>query len=467
MRFNGDFHGMRVVVFGLGASGRAASLTLSHLGAAVTVVDQGDNQTLQERAAALRAVGIATHLGDAPSETMCAAEMVVVSPGIPVEIDPLSKARAAGACIIGELELSYMISDAEFLAITGTKGKSTTTRLLHRMLSTAGFETIMGGNLPNEPLCDKVLTLPATAKVVAEVSSFQLETVRTFCPHIACITNLDIDHLDRHPSLDEYYAAKLRIFENQRAGDILVVNGGDAKLLELTQARASSRILFGAVNPGGVNGVFLQEGQIVLAADGRTTALFNRSDIPLAGLHNVENVTAATAMAINAGASAESIKEALEGFELAPHTLELFAEFRGIRFVDDSHATNALSVSKAICAFDAPVILIAGGKDKGCNYRDFFKGDKGSVKTVIAIGEAASKIESALEDELTVLVTRGGIDEIVAMAIDLAESGDVVLLSPGCSSFDMFADFRDRGNSFKRAVHEYFEAEGESIEDTE
>jgi len=460
MRFKGDFEGMRVVVFGLGASGRAASRVLAGLGAEVTAVDQADGQALRERAQSLKEQGIRCHLGEAPSRVMRRADMVVVSPGVPTTIEPLQQAREVGASVIGELELSFMLSDAEFLAVTGTKGKSTTARLLHCMLCAAGIETVVGGNLPDQPLCEKVLALSPDAKVVAEVSSFQLETINTFRPHIACITNLGVDHLDRYSDLEEYYAAKMRVCENQGAEDVLVVNAGDVKLSDLTRTMTPSRVCFGLDDPGGVNGVFLHSNRVVSVRDGDVVQLLKRSDIVLPGLHNVENVMAAAAMAINCGVSGEALTDALKGFELAPHTLEVFAVIEGLTFVDDSHATNTLSVVKAIEAFNDPIVLIAGGRDKGCDFREILNAGRSRVKTVIAIGEAGPKIEEALSQHVPVLRNQGDIGDIVAMASSVAVSGDVILLSPGCSSFDMFSDFRDRGNSFKRAVFEYFERKG-------
>jgi len=467
MRFKGSFKDRRTVVFGLGVSGNAASKVLAGLGAEVTVVDHADGQVLRERAELLKERGIRCHLGEAPNSVMRGAEMVVVSPGVPTAIEPLQQARESGASVIGELELSFMLCDAEFLAITGTKGKSTTARLLHSMLSAAGIETVVGGNLPDEPLCEKVLALSPDAKVVAEVSSFQLETIETFRPHIACITNLSVDHLDRYSSLEEYHAAKLRVFKNQGADDFLVVNAGDAKLLKLTRGVTPSRMCFGVDDPGGVNGVFLVSDRIVSVSDGAVVAQLDRSDIALPGLHNVENVMAAAAMAINCGVSAEALKNALDGFELAPHTLEVFAAFQGITFVDDSHATNTLSVTKAIEAFDDPIVLIAGGRDKGCDYKEILNAGKNRIKTIIAIGEAGPKIEKALGRRLPVMGNQGDIRDIVAMAASAAASGDVILLSPGCSSFDMFNDFRDRGASFKRAVLEYFEGKGINVAQAE
>ncbi|MBN2208349.1 MAG: UDP-N-acetylmuramoyl-L-alanine--D-glutamate ligase [Candidatus Coatesbacteria bacterium] len=467
MRFKGDFKGMRIVVFGLGASGRAASQVLARLGAEVTAVDQADGQVLRERAQVLKEQGIRCHLGEAPSKVMRGADMVVVSPGVPTTIEPLRQAREAGAPVIGELELSFMLSDAEFLAVTGTKGKSTTARLLHCMLCAAGIETVVGGNLPDQPLCDKVLALSPDAKIVAEVSSFQLETISTFRPRVACITNLGVDHLDRYSDLEEYYAAKLRVCENQGAEDVLVVNAGDANLSALTRTMPPSRVFFGLHDPGGVNGVFLHSSSVVSVTDGDVVELLKRSDIVLPGLHNVENVMAAAAMAINCGVSVEALRDALKVFELAPHTLEVFAVIEGVTFVDDSHATNTLSVVKAIEAFSGPIVLIAGGRDKGCNFTEILSAGRGRVKTVIAIGEAGPKIEQALSQHIPVLRNQGDIADIVAMASSIAARGDVILLSPGCSSFDMFSDFRDRGNSFKKAVFEYFERKGIGLAEAE
>jgi len=463
MRYKGSFKGKDVVVFGLGTSGWAAAQVLIGLGARVSVVDEAESGPLKERAESLRQMGAKCYLGMAPAEVMRSAEMVVVSPGVPTAIEPLELARRAGASVMGELELSFMLCDADFLAITGTKGKSTTTRLLHRMLSVAGFDVVAGGNLPDEPLCAKVMNLSPEARVVAEVSSFQLETIITFRPRIACITNLDVDHLDRYPGLEEYYAAKRRIFENQQAGDLLVLNAGDAGLVELARGVAPRVLWFGMGNPGEREGVFLAADGIICVRDGERFPVLKREDIALPGLHNVENVMAAAAMAIAQDVPTETIREALAGFKLAPHTLEVFAMFEGITFVDDSHATNTLAVTKALEAFEGPIILIAGGRDKGCDWADILETARGKVKTVIAIGEARPRIAAALGKQLPVLLNGGGIPDVVAQAASLATRGDVVLLSPGCSSFDMFKDFRDRGNKFKKAVLDHLEGRGHGV----
>jgi len=463
MRYKDSFKGKDLVVFGLGSSGWAAAQVLIGLGARVSVVDQGESQDLREHAEALRQIGARCYLGMAPAEVMRSAKMVVVSPGVPTTIEPLEQARKAGASVIGELELSFMLSDADFLAITGTKGKSTTTRLLHRILAVAGFDVVAGGNLPDEPLCGKVMRLLSGATVVAEVSSFQLETIVTFRPRVACITNLGVDHLDRYSSLEEYHAAKLRIFENQEASDVLVLNAGDARLVELARGIAPSVLWFGMGTPDKLDGVFLTSEEIICVREGESSPVLKRKDITLPGPHNLENVMAAAAMALARRVPAESLREALDGFKLAPHTLEVFAMFEGITFVDDSHATNTLAVTKALEAFEGPIILIAGGRDKGCDWAEIREAARGKIKTVIAIGEARSRIAAALGQDLPVLLNRGGIPDIVAQAASLAASGDVVLLSPGCSSFDMFKDFRDRGNKFKKAVLDYLEGRGHGV----
>lgn len=457
MRFKERIKGKKAAVFGLGASGSAAARVLASLGASVTVVDNAESDLLRARAEKLRELGIGHRLGGVPLDVMRGSDLVVVSPGVPTEREELEVARLAGAEVIGELELSYLLADAEFIAITGTKGKSTTTRLVHAILSAAGFETVAGGNLPDEPLCERVMSLSSNAKIVAEVSSFQLETIRSFKPHIACITNLGVDHLDRYPDLAAYHKAKLRVCMNQTESDFLIVNSDDALLASETKAARPSRFFFGVKGPDNLDGVFLSDGEIVLSRDGEKVPLMSRSDVTLPGLHNVQNVMAASAAAVLCGVSAQTILEAMRSFRLSPHTLEVFAEHGGVTFVDDSHATNVLSVTKAIESFDQPIILIVGGRDKGGDFSEILGPAKGKVKLVIAIGEAAPRFENELGKDLDVQVQRGGLDETVSVAMAHARPGDVVLLSPGCSSFDMFADFRDRGRRFKDAVGSYFE----------
>ena len=459
MRLLGDLSGKKVVVVGLGASGKAAARALAGLSASVTVVDHAKSDSLLEIARLLDSLGIKCHLGGIPADVMRGAEMIVMSPGVPTDLPEVVAVRGSSVSVIGEMELSYLLCDCEFLAVTGTKGKSTTTRLLYAMLSEAKEEVIIGGNLPGMPLCDRVLDLSPDAKVVAEVSSFQLETIEHFKPHIACITNLDVDHLDRYDDLSEYHEAKLRIFENQTEEDFLVINGDDRRLRELARGARSKQMIFSANRVSNLDGAFLESGIIVLRRNGEVKPLISRVDVRIPGLHNIENVMAAGVMAAAAGVSCSAIGKALRNFRLAPHTLEVFTEIDGITFVDDSHATNSLSVRRALEAFHKPIIIIMGGKDKGCDFRELLPVAKKRVKAVIAMGEAGPRVRTELGDDLLVVLNKGEITDVVAEAKSLAEAGDVILLSPGCSSFDMFADFRDRGKSFKRAVFNIFSGE--------
>ena len=460
MRLLRRFDGRRAVVFGLGASGQAAAVVLSRLNAEVVVVDHSRSESVMRRAESLEAQGIRCQLGRIEPETMRRAEVVVLSPGVAPSVPELAIARSSGALVISELELAYQVCDSEFLAITGTKGKSTTARLLGRILGVAGFETVVGGNLPGEPLCKKAFGLGARTKVVAEVSSFQLEAIESFCPHIACITNLATDHLDRYPTLQDYHRAKLRIFENQSENDFLVVNCADEHLERLTAGARPARWFFGPITCRQRPGVFCRSKSVVVVDGPKHQQVFETDAVGLPGRHNLENVMAATAMAWLSGVGGSQVKEALEGFELSPHTLEVFAECGGIRFVDDSHSTNTLSVLRALETFEGPIILIAGGKEKGCDFKELLPQARGKVKAIIAIGQAAPAIKAALGEAVPVFITSKGMDRAVQMAAKLATSGDTVLLSPGCSSFDMFKDFKDRGDSFKRAVFQYLEVGG-------
>ena len=459
MRLTEKLVGVKAVVFGLGASGKAATEVLTSFGAKVFAVDHSRSSAVAEGVKPLLGMGAEVFLGAIPDRVMTDAELVVVSPGVPTDLSEIETARASGAKIIGELELSYLLCDAQFLAVTGTKGKSTTARLLASILKAAGMQVVLGGNLPGEPLSPKVLGLSSKAKVVAEVSSFQLETIDRFRPYVSCITNLDVDHLDRYDGLSDYYSAKLRIFENQDESEYLVLNEDDPKLMDYTRDARPHSVLFSVEDDSLTDGVFLSKNAIEFREEGKVLGSSDRAEVHLPGVHNLKNVMAASAMAMCLDVPPQAVRDALARFRLAPHTLEVFAELEGITFVDDSHATNPLSVSVAIQAFDKPIVLIAGGKDKGGDFKRLIPPARDRVKLVIAIGEAAERIESELSSDLPVVVNRGGIEDVVNMAIDRAEAHEVVLLSPGCSSFDMFVDFRDRGRRFKRAVFAAFEKE--------
>ncbi|MDA8077660.1 MAG: UDP-N-acetylmuramoyl-L-alanine--D-glutamate ligase, partial [Nitrospiraceae bacterium] len=443
-------------------------------GAEVTVTDMKSGAQLREQVALLRQ-SVRLSLGAHPAELFAAAELVVVSPGVPMDIEPLSLARARGIPVIGELELAYEIyqengsraGDA-FLAVTGANGKSTTTTLLDFMMRKAGFTTVLAGNIGNA-LSEELNRLgPGAAGrevslpdfVVLEVSSFQLEGIRDFRPHVASLLNITPDHLDRYHSLAEYGAAKARIFERQDGHDSLVLNADDPETMRLyeelrKERRADLPQVFFFSRMKEVRGVHCAEGIIYadLAAGGGEgrRRLMPAAEVAVKGVHNLENAMAASAMALLAGCPHGAVIDALREFRGLEHRLEFVRELDGVRYFNDSKGTNVGAVIKSLDSFTEPLVLIAGGRDKAGDFSALRDLAAQRVKTLVLIGEAAGKIRDALADVTETVLARD-LGDAVSVARSRAAKGDVVLLSPACASFDMFRDFEDRGRQFKEIV---------------
>jgi UDP-N-acetylmuramoylalanine--D-glutamate ligase len=465
--------GKKITVVGLARSGAGAARLLADMGAVVTVTDSKTAKDLAGIESTLPA-SVRLCLGGHPKEIFSEADLIVVSPGVPLAIKPLADAKLAGKRIIGELELAYQIIEScmaeeekaiPFLAVTGSNGKSTTTTLLNHMMKAAGFRTMFGGNIGNA-LTEEILkmnkekTVPEA--VVAEISSFQLEAIETFRPHIAAILNITPDHLDRYRSMEEYRDAKAAIFQNQHEPDILILNADDPETMKLKAARfregGRSPHLYFFSRKQNVEGLFLKDGVVVVNLPHHEQGAVNLELIPvqeirIKGVHNLENAMAASAMALLAGCPVETVRKSLREFPGLEHRLELIRELDGVKYINDSKGTNVGAVIKSIESFDVPVILIAGGRDKAGDFIALknLAGEK--VKVVVLIGEAAVKIEHALRD-VTKTVMAGDLKEAVKIARASAKEGDVVLLSPACASFDMFQDFEDRGTQFKAIVME-------------
>lgn len=460
----------KATVVGLARSGAGAANLLAALGAAVTVTDSKPETGLREQAARLHS-SVRRVLGGHPDDLFISADMVVVSPGVPLDIPPLARAAARGIPVIGELELACAIlSDCEpryadaFLAVTGSNGKSTTTTLLDLILRNAGRRTVLAGNIGNA-LSEEITSRrlcggdgEAADAIVLEVSSFQLEAIRTFRPHIASILNVTPDHLDRYHSLGEYAGAKARIFMRQRPGDALVLNADDPGTMLLYQERLSGRadrsprVLFFSRTKE-VNGVYCRDGIVYRDISGRGQArrLMPADEIRIKGVHNLENAMAASAMALLADCPPEAVIDSLREFPGLEHRLEFVRELDGVRYFNDSKGTNVGAVEKSLESFSEPLVLIAGGRDKAGDFTALRKLAAERVKALVLIGEAAGKIQKALGD-LTTTVMAKDLGEAVSEARRLAQKGDVVLLSPACASFDMFRDFEDRGRQFKDIV---------------
>ncbi len=445
-----DLTDKRVLVVGLGRSGVAAAQLCAARGARVTVTDKRPAGELAAAASALPA-SVARELGGHRRETFLAADLIVLSPGVP-EIPELAAARAAGVAITGELELASRFVTAPIVAITGTNGKSTTTTLIGEMLRATGRPTFVGGNL-GEPLAEAVGTPAAEAGgfCVVEASSFQLETVETLRPRVAALLNITADHLDRYDGMAGYAAAKARIFAAQTAGDWAVVNADD-DLAGRAAAGAPSRKLQFSIARALREGAWSSDGQLVVQLPGEPAERYP-ADLPwLAGQrHNQANALAALLSARLAGASPDAARTGLLAFRPLAHRMELVAEASGVSYYDDSKGTNVGAVVAALDGFPRPVVLIAGGRDKGGDYGPLAEVLARVGRAAILIGEAADKIEAALRGRVAVQ-RAATLDAAVEAARDLARRGDAVVLSPACSSFDMFRDYAHRAEVFRAAV---------------
>jgi UDP-N-acetylmuramoylalanine--D-glutamate ligase len=444
-----DLQGKRVTVVGMARSGLAAARVLLDRGARVTATDRGPAARVRADLDALRQRGAVVETGGHTHAPFLDADLIVISPGVETDMPLLVEARARGVPVWGEVELAARLTAARFLGITGTNGKSTTTSLLGAMLQAAGLPCVVAGNI-GLPLCEVVAGLGPDHWVVAELSSFQLETIVMFRPHVAVLLNLAPDHLDRYPAVEPYYAAKARIFMNQTAEDFAVLNADDPLALAQGPLLRSRPLLFSRTRVVG-DGAFLREGRLVVRREGTTRPVCAIEAIRIQGLHNLENSLAAAAAAAAIGVAPAALASALASFPGLPHRLELVGEIGGVRFVNDSKGTNVGAVVKSLEGYRGGVILIAGGKDKGGDFRPLLPLVQTRVKRLLLIGQAAGKIQEQLAGacpserlpSLQAAVERGR---------EVGAPGDTVLLSPACASFDMFRDFEQRGDVFREAV---------------
>jgi UDP-N-acetylmuramoylalanine--D-glutamate ligase len=440
--------GKRVVVVGAARSGVAAARLLARRGAGVTLADL--KPELPD-GLGLRDLGVALQLGPHDPKVFAAADLIVLSPGVPLRQPALARAKRAGVPIIGEVELASRLLRGRIVAITGTKGKSTTTTLVGRMLSFAGLKASVAGNI-GDPLADTVDASTDETIHVVEVSSFQLETTVTFHPWIAVLLNLSADHLDRHANLREYAAAKARVFANQGADDRAVINADDGPAMRLASRRARApRTLF-AVDRALRSGIVLKDGWIVSRAAGQADVpVLPVSDVQLIGRHLLSDVAAATTVALIAGASPDAIRRAVSGFGGLEHALERVRVVGGVQFVNDSKATNVESARRSIESFTGGLVPIVGGRFKGGDLRGLRPALEGRSTAVVAIGEARAAIREALGDVVTV-IDAVSMAEAVRAAFAAAPPGGTVVLAPACASFDMFRDYAERGRVFKQEV---------------
>ncbi len=458
MRPGFDFEGKRVLVVGLGRTGLVTSLFAAGYGATVTATDMRTESDLGETASRLRAAGVKLELGGHIPTTFVGQDLIVVSPGVSPRLKPVELGRSSGVPVWSEIELAWRFLRGKLVAITGSNGKTTTTSLVSHILRTAGVNTLTGGNI-GVPLLSLVESTTDSTITVAEVSSFQLETIEKFRPEIGILLNLTPDHLDRHTSFEEYAAAKMRLFENQLDRDFAVLNADDP---EVTKRMPSGPHIFWFSRRKRVaQGAFLQGNQIMIRHEGSELAVGRRDEISLRGEHNLENVLAACAAAHLAGAAPADIAAGVKAFQGVEHRLELVGKVGGVEFYNDSKATNVDAALKAIEAFAGPLIVILGGKDKGSPYTPMQEPLRQRARRVILIGAAAEKIASDLGVGLPIFQA-ATLDRAVQAAIEQAQPGDVVLLAPACSSFDQFENYEHRGRVFKQLVENFARASNEN-----
>jgi UDP-N-acetylmuramoylalanine--D-glutamate ligase len=448
-----ELNNKRVLVVGLGKSGVASALFLKAHGARVTVSDTKSGDELHNEIPVLLDHGITVETGGHGERTFRGQDLIVVSPGVPIDAPPLAQARALGEKVIGEIELAAQFLPGPIVAITGSNGKTTTTTLTGEIMTAAGFPALVGGNIGTPAISLAEHAKPETV-IVLEVSSFQLETIQTFRPKVAVVLNVTPDHLDRHRTLEAYVDAKARIFENQQANDFAVLNADDPTCVSMA-ARTKAQVYWFSRQKEVKQGAWVRDGNI-LFRDGRSKSetqqreIMQVSEIPLKGAHNLENVLAAICAGALMECAPEKIRQAVRNFKAVEHRLEFVATIRSVDYYNDSKATNVDATIKALESFPANIHLILGGKDKGSDYTVLNDLLRQRVTRVYTIGAAAAKIESQLKD--VEVVHAETLENALRKAHAAAQSGDVVLLAPACASFDQFKNYEQRGELFKEIV---------------
>jgi len=446
---------------GLGRSGQAAARLLLREGVLVVGTDLKPKEELDSEVDGLERAGVKMLLGANPIDIVKNVDCLIVSPGVPESSNLVREARRRSIPVIGEIEFAYLfLEDHRIVAVTGTNGKTTTTALIGEILKEDGRSVWVGGNMaPGEPLTDIALHAKSGDFIVAEVSTFQLESIERFRPQVGVLTNITPDHLDRHPDFGSYVRLKARLFENQTESDWAVLNADDENVSSATQGIRSKKTWFsrrGIPSPG----VGLEGDVIVADMAGERRRLLRVQETKLRGMHNAENALAATAAALLLEANDEAIRRALRRFPGVPHRLEEVAGIKGVLYVNNSMCTNPAAGARSLEAFEEPVVLIAGGKEKGLDLNPFYEVIQKKAKAVILIGENAEKMRRDLaRGGFEAAVLAGTMEEAVRLAATQASSGEVVLLSPGCASFGQFRDFMDRGEQFRAAVKRLEESE--------
>ena len=445
-----ELRNKRVLVVGLARTGVATALFCAARGAFATATDTRMEKELGDTVAALRKAAVALELGGHREELVLNADLIIPSPGVPADSPLLQCARSKGVTIWSEIELAYRFLKGRLIGITGSNGKTTTTSLIEHILRSAGFPTILAGNI-GTPLISCVEKSSDKSITVAELSSFQLELIEKFRPSISVFLNLTPDHLDRHHTLESYGKAKARIFENQTESDSAVLNADDPGTTPY--APTKPQLYWFSRKQRVAQGAFVKESDIQFRSEGAEETILKLTDIPLAGAHNVENVLAAVAATRLAGAEPAAIAKGVRSFAGVEHRLEFVAEIGGVRFYNDSKATNVDATLKALDAFPGRILIILGGKDKGSDYTVLQAKLREKAILALLIGAAADKIEKQIAGSVAI-EQAGTLERAVETAAHAARAGDVVLLAPACASFDQFQNYEHRGRVFKELVHQ-------------
>jgi len=447
-----DLTGVKALVVGLGRSGMSAAVFMTSRGARVTATDSQPESALGPAVSSLRAAGVELRLGGHDQDLFLGQDLIVVSPGVPWEMDALAAARARGIEVIGEVELAARYLRGRIIGVTGSNGKTTTTILIGHLLRESGLPVQVGGNVghPYPPVTAMVETSRPEMWNVIELSSFQLESIQRFHAGIAVALNVTPDHLDRHGTFERYAAAKGMLFATQKEGDFAVLNADDPTCAAYAFRTRGEAVWFSrsrAAEPG----AFVRNGQIVFRRGGVETPLADVAAIPIRGAHNLENTLAAAAAAFLAGAPAGAIQQAIATFRAVEHRLEFVRRLLGVDYYNDSKATNVDATLKALDAFEKDLWVILGGKDKDSDYTLLRDRLRAKARGVLLVGAAAPKIAEQIAGSAP-LIQAGTIESAVAYARSHARPGDTVLLAPACASFDQFENYEHRGRVFKQIV---------------
>lgn len=451
-----EWHKKNILVIGMAKSGISSAKLCTHLGSNVIIQDMKAREQLvksmKDDIDIIESMGIQMILGENPSDIIEYQDLIVLSPGVPTDLDFLNKARNINIPIWSEVELAFVLCPCPVIAITGTNGKTTTTTLVGDIMKRHHSDTFIVGNI-GTPFTEEVRNIKKEDCVVAEISSFQLETIHTFKPKISVVLNITPDHLNRHKTFDKYIAAKARIFENQDNNDYCVLNEDDEICRKMKDKIKANTISFSRKEELN-EGVFLKENQIWVKFRNIDESVCSIDALQILGEHNIENVLAATAVSIVMGVPVETIKNVVIHFRGVEHRIEYVDVIDGVEYYNDSKATNIDAAMIGIKAMKAPIVLIGGGMDKGADFSDWIDVFQGKVKSLIVLGETSDKIISIANQKGFFNINKtDSLEEAVNLAKKLAVKGDCVLLSPACASWDMFNSYEERGQLFKKAVY--------------